>query len=720
MRYYQQSGVNDCGAACLTMLASHYRSYVSLGRVRELCKTDAMGANFAGLMEAAKKLGLSAKGFRGEVRNASLDAQLIFPFIAQVKVIIDGQSCDHFVVLRRISRGSVEIWNPDPAKGRQRLSRRDFLAIWTGYVLMVTPAEGFAPEKGKGNVLLKFLPLLVPHRKTLVIVGLASILLVVFGVLSAFYYKYVVDEIIVSKAEFTLSALSIGVLVVAITQALVDAGRNLLINFCAYKMDLQLSFSYVAHILKLPLSFFDSRMTGEIISRLGDIQKIRAALSGTFLSLMVDGLLLLVIGPILFNISGTLFAVLVITALTMGVLIFIFSLLYVKSYTRLRNEEAAANSSLVETIGGAYTVKALNAEKTQLDQYEDKMMTAFWTLWRTGIYGILQGLFTVLISGVSSIVIFWLGSSAIIDDTLSFGALISFNALAAYFTGPLFRLVNLQASLQEAYVAAERVNDILELNPEQDYSRKFLKPQSLAGAIEFSHVSFKYGMRPPLYKDLSLRIEKGWRVGFVGPSGSGKTTLTKLLLKFYTPDEGAILIDGYDIRDMDIQTLRSRIGYVPQDVHIFSGTIADNIALHNPASSLEEIALAARRAGAAEFIDRLPERYNTRLSERGSILSGGERQRLALARALLGKPDILILDEATSNLDAISERSIHGLIESLGGSMTTLIIAHRLTTVKDCDTIFVMDQGAIVESGNHGELLAGEGLYKSLWENMIL
>jgi ATP-binding cassette subfamily B protein len=286
----------------------------------------------------------------------------------------------------------------------------------------------------------------------------------------------------------------------------------------------------------------------------------------------------------------------------------------------------------------------------------------------------------------------------------------------ALFTGPLFRHITIQPEIQEAYVAAERVSEILEMEVEQAGAAALLKPVSIAGEIDFSHVSFKYGMRPPVYTDLSVHIGKGQWAAFVGPSGCGKTTLVKLLLKFYNPEQGSVSIDGHDLRDMDAAALRDRIGYVPQEIYIFAGTIADNIALHNPSAPMEEIIAAAERAGANSFINNLPERYNTRLSERGSTLSGGERQRLALARALLCKPDIMILDEATSNLDSVSERIIHRTIEKLRGSMTAIIIAHRLTTIRNCDIIFVMDRGDIVESGSHDELLAKNGLYKTLWE----
>jgi ATP-binding cassette subfamily B protein len=404
----------------------------------------------------------------------------------------------------------------------------------------------------------------------------------------------------------------------------------------------------------------------------------------------------------------------------MSIFIFFFSKLFRKYFFKLRKEEAEVNSTLVEAISGAYTIKALNAEKAIGKIYEKKQMQAVWTGWKTARLTVWQRFFAGLINGVTSIVIFWVGSSGIIKDTFTFGTLLSFNSLLGYFTGPLFRMINIQPQIQEASVAAERVSEILDMDVEQPEDLQLLKPASFEGDIDFSHVSFKYGMRLPVYKDLSFHINKGQWVAFVGPSGCGKTTLVKLLLKFYNPDQGVVSIDNRDLLDIDTPTLRAHIGYVPQDIYLFAGTIAENIALHDPTAPMDDIVSAAEKAGADEFINNMPERYNTKLSERGSTLSGGERQRLVLARALLGKPDIIILDEATSNLDSVSERTIHQIIEKLRGSITTIIIAHRLTTVRNCDTIFVMDRGDIVESGNHEALIAKNGLYKTMLEGTVV
>ncbi|MDR3046091.1 MAG: hypothetical protein LBU51_00565, partial [Bacteroidales bacterium] len=506
MKYYQQLGVNDCAPACLAMIASYYKSYISIGKIRKLCKTDAMGTNLSGLIAAAENMGFKAKAFKGEISNKTLDSKIIFPFIAHIKIIYLDNMYDHFVVIRSIAKKNVEIWDPNPSVGKHIIEREAFLKTWTGHVLFLMPDSNFTPSKEKGNTLFKYAPLLLPYKKNLVIVCLASALLIIFGVLSSFYYKYVIDEIIITKAAFSLAALSIGILLIVIFQSVIEALRTILLNHLAYKADLQLDFSYLTHVLKLPIAFFDSMRTGEIISRFDDIEKIRDALSSTVLSIIMDSILLFVIGPILFRINAILFSIAAGNVLLISVIIYFFSKFYRKYFMKLRHEEAGVTSTLVEIINGTYTIKALHAEQMVFDNYEKSKMCAIWTNWKTNNIRILQGVLTGVINGVTGILIFWIGSSDLIKDTFSIGALLSFNALSSYFTSPLFRLVNLQSNLQEAFVAAERVSEILEMDVEQQDGLKFLKPTILEGEIDFNHVFFRYGMRSPVYTDLSFHI----------------------------------------------------------------------------------------------------------------------------------------------------------------------------------------------------------------------
>ena len=338
--------------------------------------------------------------------------------------------------------------------------------------------------------------------------------------------------------------------------------------------------------------------------------------------------------------------------------------------------------------------------------------------WKLNHYGIANSFIINTLGALSNIFIFWLGVSSIIDGTMTFGMLIAFTSLLTYFSNPLLSIVNMQNSMQEAFVAAKRVGEILELESEYRNIETCIKPLRILGNIKFENVSFAYGSRKPIYKNLNLEIRAGEWIGIVGPSGCGKSTLIKLLLKNYQIQKGRILIDNNDISHIDTIELRNKIGYVPQDIFLFSGTIAENIALGRTGVSFEKIVKVAKKVGADTFIENLPKKYETILGEHGTGLSGGERQRLALARALIENPNLLILDEATSNLDNVSENEIHGIIKKLRDeNITVIIIAHRLSTVMNCNKLFVMDNGHIVQSGTHEELVKKNGLYKKLWES---
>lgn len=706
--------MTDCGAACLAMIASHFGKDLNIAEVRGSSSTDIIGTNMMGMVQGAAKYGLNARAVKG-TKEAVTESTPV-PFIAHMHIDReDGDWVDHFVVVRKIHKNKIELWDPDPLYKKEKISFEDFFKSWTGYALFLEPCVTFK-KTTKKNLLIKFLPVLLSHKKVLCYSFLCSTMLLVFGIVSSFYYKYIFDEVIFSKVSFSLNTLSVGILIVVIIQSVVGAIRSVFLSHFSYKTDLQLNFSYLSHIFHLPLSFFESRKSGEILSRLGDLDKIKQTLSSAALSGVMDLVMLLVSGPILWNINGTLFSISIATVLLVSAVSVIFSKVYRSYYSKIMGQNADVQSYLFESLNGVATVKALNAEDLVHDEYEKKKMKAVSSSWKVNKYGISQGLISGIINGASGILVFWIGSSFIIKGSLSFGTLITFNSLLGYFTGPLFRLVNIQNSVQESLVAAERVGEILELEGEQIDGRNYIKVDKIAGHIQLNNVTFRYGSRLPVYENLSLEIKPGSWTAFVGPSGSGKSTLVKLLLKFYEAEKGTILLDGKDIRDLNTKSLRSRIGYVPQEIFLFSGTVRENISLHKPDATLEEVIEASKKAGAHEFIDRLPRRYDTVLGEHGGGLSGGEKQRLALARAMLGNPSLIILDEATSSLDTVSEMEIYKIIRKLRSeNITVIIIAHRLSTVKNCDNIFVMKGGKIIQSGTHEDLLKEEGLYKEMW-----
>ena len=718
MKYVQQLDITDCGAACIAMVVSHYGKKLSIAELRDSAGTDIIGTNVNGMLIASKKFGMKATAVKGT--KEAITTKLMVPFIVHMHIVRNDENwVDHYVVVKTIKKKHIYIWDPDPVYKKHKFSYEEFFKYWTGYAIFLEPDVDFKKSDKTENLLLKFIPVFLPHKKLLAFSFLSSILLLAFGIITSFYYRYIFDEVVYSKAAFSLHTLSLGVMLVTVIQCVVGCVRSILLSHFSFKTDLQLNFSYLSHIFNLPLSFFESRKSGEILSRLGDLDKIKQTLSNAALSGVMDAVMLVVSGPILLGINAKLFGISIATVLIVSVISMIFAKIYRSYYSKTMSQNADVQSYLYESLNGVATVKALNAEQTVNEEYEKKKMTAVNTSWTLNKYGISQSLITGLINGISGILVYWIGCSSIIGGTMSFGTLITFNSLLGYFSGPLFRLVNIQNSVQEALVAAERVGEILELEKEKDEKRKYLVPEKINGHIKFEDVTFAYGSRRPVYEHLNLEIAAGNWTAFVGPSGCGKSTFVKLILKFYEAQEGKIFLDGNDIRDIDSTYLRSKIGYVPQDIFLFSGTVAENISLHNQNATLEEIMEAAKKAGADEFIQKLPKRYDTVLGEHGGGLSGGEKQRLALARALLGNPSFLILDEATSSLDTVSEMEIHKVIKNLRSeNIAVILIAHRLTTVEKCDKIFVMKDGKIIQSGSHKELLKEDGLYKEMWSEV--
>lgn len=717
MKYIQQLDETDCGAACISMIASNFKSNIRISKIRDIAGTDKVGTNLNGMLVAAKQLGFNARALKGERKNLSPD--LPTPFIAHFSIKNGQDELLHYVVVNKIKKDKVFIYDPNPTYGKCSYSIEKFCEMWSGYCIFLFPSSDYKIQNDeKKGFLLKFLPLLKPHTNLLIVVCLISLILTILGILSSFYFQYVIDEVIYSNSYNTLIALSIGLLSVTLFKVLLSAVRSYMLNIFSIKVDFQLIFSYFSHVLHLPVQFFDTRKTGEILSRMQDAQKIRDALTDAAISIIMDTLMVFVVGIALFLRNRTLFFISLFMVPVSSAIIWITAKPFAKQYRKAMTENAEVQSCLIETMNGSTVIKAINASEYAFREYERLQTKSIWTSYKLTLWQIFRNIFTTLINDWGNNIIFWIGSYFILKDQMSLGELISFNSLLAYFLVPLNRLINLQPNLQEAFVAADRIGEILEIKEEFNEEGRYLKPEKIEGAIEIKNVDFTYGTRRQILNNVNISIKKGQWVALVGESGSGKSTLVKLLLKFYKPQKGEILLDQNNLEDIDTFYLRGKIGYVPQDIYLFSGTIADNIALHKSDASIDEIIDAAKRAGAHDFISKQPERYNTRLSERGASLSGGEKQRIVLARALLGNPEILIFDEATSNLDNISEHNIHETLKNLRNEkITTILIAHRLTTVINCDNIFVMQNGQIVETGNHNELLSKNGFYKSLWES---
>lgn len=701
-----QHDETDCGAACVSIILKFYGKSVPLRRIRSVCGTDSVGTSGYGIVKGAEKFGLSAKGLMSPEKD-KLDS-IPLPAIFHVR-----EKVEHYVVVYRITKKSVYI--SDPAEGLKKMPVEDFTKWWTGVFFILFPTGDF--EKGNENrgLLLRFAYLLKPHKRFVGEVLLASLLLSLFGVFISFYFRFLIDEVLYSQVRSTLNLCSICYLVIIVFQTVIEYCRSQIILYLGTKIDVSLLSDFFNHLLHLPLSFFSSRKTGEILSRINDAETVKNAVSSTTLGIVMDSFMLVVGGFFLFKMGMSLLPVSIVPVVISAVVVWIYSGPFKRKIKSRSISEADKNASMYESINGIATIKGLSTEDKAYLRVEEKIVLAAEKGLELGKLGNFQNALQNLISGLGTLSLYWLGSFMIFDGKITLGQLISFNTLSGFFLGPLKRLLTMQLHLQEVMISAERLTDIIDMEEECPDEERLEEVENLRGDIEFKNVTFSYGTRGRAVENVSFVIPEGKKVAFVGSSGSGKTTLLKLLMKFYKLEEGQILIDGKDISELKTSSYREKIGYVPQESLLFSGTISENIAWGCENPEPKKIIASSMASQSYDFIQRLPEKFNTYVGEHGSTLSGGERQRLAMARILMRNPQMLVLDEATASLDSISEKAIMDTIFTRIQGRTVIMVAHRLSTIKDCDLIYVFNKGQLVEQGSHFELMLKNGFYKELW-----
>lgn len=684
-----QNDISDCGAACISTIAEYYGLRISVTKVRELAGTDTGGTTAFGLITAARSLGFEAKGV--EIYEIEQLAEMELPVIAHV--VIDNKLM-HYVVIYSIDKGVIKAG--DPREGMTTYTFEEFKSIWTGRVILMKPGKDFKKGEIGTGVFPVFLSLLKSQKKKLSAIFIISLIYTALGIAGTFFIKYIFDDILVDKLIWKLNFTAVVFLSMFLVQQLFNLLRSFLLVKLSVSIDSTLMLEYYKHVLKLPMRFFSSRKVGEIISRFMDASRIREAISGATLTLMIDSVMAAAGGIILYIINPVLFFISVIILLIYAVLVMFFKN-PVKNINKVQMENNAELSSyIVESLEGIETVKVCHAEEKAEKETEKRFNTLIKSVLKGSYIDIALVFSTVFISGAGAIIILWAGAYQVITGKISAGQLLAFNSLLVYFLDPVKHLINLQTDIQTAVVAAKRLGEILELEKEKELEggSKAVVPL-LSGKIEYKNVCFRYGGRKPVLRNVNLSIEPGERVAVVGESGSGKTTLAKLLIRLYPVESGQISISGVDIRDMELSVLRERISFVPQNSFLFSGTIRENIRFNCINATDREIIDASRTAGAHDFIESLQLKYDTPVGENGVNLSGGQKQRIALARALLRKPDILILDEATSNLDPNTEKIVANAIRSLDRKMTIIVISHRASTISSCDRILALENGEI-------------------------
>lgn len=700
---------SECGAACLAMVLSYYGRNTGVSECRELCGAGRDGVTALNIVKAARAYGLEVKAYSLEPSDLR---HVHVPAIAH-------WNRNHFVILEKWTPERITII--DPGVGRRRIRPNEFKTAFSGVLLEAVPGAGFERGQKLGRrTWREYLgyALRTPGvRGTLVQVLLASLILTMLGLVVPFSIKVLVDQVLLFQMDSAIAVLGLGAAAVGLSQLVLSYLRATLLIYLRAKLDSRMMLKFFEHTLSLPLQFFQQRASGDLLMRLGSNATIRELLTGQTVSVILDGSLTLVYAAILLLMAPQFGAV----ALTIGMIQVAMLLFSTRRMHSLMQQDLATQAEsqgyLVETLTGIATLKAAGLEHRATERWSDLFFKQLNVSLRREQLTAVIGTVSSTLNVVSPLLLLLAGAMSVLAGSMTLGTVLALSAMASSFLTPLASLVSTIQQLQTVGAQFERIADVVQAEPEQDTERVRPAPP-LKGCIELRDVSFRYDSTGPwVLRNISLIVHPGQKVAFVGRTGSGKSTLAKLLLGLYEPTEGQIFYDGLPLHELNYRTLREQFGAVIQESFVFSGSILQNISLHDPSMPTEEVVESTKMAAFHEDVMKMPMGYETLVAEGGDALSGGQRQRLSLARALANKPVLLVLDEATSHLDAATENVVSRNVSRI--SCTRVVIAHRLSTIRDADVIFVVDDGEIVEQGSHEELLSIGERYAALVQGQL-
>jgi subfamily B ATP-binding cassette protein HlyB/CyaB len=605
------------------------------------------------------------------------------------------------------------------ATSPEKLSRAEFEAQFAGTLVLMTTRERLAGAKRSFDVSW-FIPALVRYRHILRDVLIASFFLQLIGLITPLFFQVVIDKVLVHKGLTTLEILAIGLLVVSIFDVVIGGLRTYMFSHTTSRVDVELGSKLFSHLTHLPLAYFQARRVGDSVARVRQLETIREFLTSSALTVVLDLFFAIVFLAVMYLYSPRLLLIVLITLPLYGGIVMVIAPLLRRKLDEKFMRGAENQSFLVESVTGVETLKAMAVEPQMQSRWERQLAGYVKSGFEAAMLANWGRQSIELVQKVSTVALLYFGAKLVIEGGLTVGELVAFNMLAGQAAGPILRLAQLAQDFQQARIAVDRLGDILNAPTEPQTSATRANLPALRGKIRMDHITFRYRPdRPEVLSDVDLEIAPGEVLGVVGPSGSGKSTLAKLVQRLHSPERGRMLVDGVDLAMVDPAWLRRQVGVVLQENILFNRSVRENIALGDPAMPMERVVAAAELAGAHEFILELPEAYDTCIDERGGNLSGGQRQRIAIARALAMEPRILIFDEATSALDAESEAIIQRNLKLMAAGRTLIIIAHRLSAVRQADRIITLERGRIVESGTHATLLASQGRYASLYSKQM-
>ena len=696
----------DTGLASLVIVAKYHNIPAEMHQLERAYVLEAGAVDTTTLVRAARDLRLKVRAY--ENVTAQRLPQLVFPAIIRMKngryIVIMGMNEQHMVICD-------PTYSPQPLEA----NREKVLAEWSGEVMLFTrrfQLEEKVKEFGFGW----FLPVIAKYSRYLRNVLVISFLLQLLGLASPFFTQVIIDKVLVHRSAGALDILILGMILTAVFQNWMTALRGYLFTNITSKMDVALSSHLFKNITALPIKYFSKWQVGDVVSRAGELENLRSFLTGSSLTIVLDIVFAIIyLGVMLFY--SRILSLVVLIILPLFVLL---NVVVAPVYKRLINERFLIGSEnqsfLIEAITGIHTVKSSSVESNFIRRYEEILARYVKSVFAVINLANIAGSIGMFLQQIFNLAILWVGAIYVMDHEITVGELIAFQMMAGQLIAPIMRLVNMWQYFQQTRVSMERLGDIMNEKTEPAFNPNRTTLPNIQGQISLDKVNFCYSPESGnVLQNMSLEIPAGMKVGIVGRSGSGKSTLTKLIQRLYLPETGRILIDGVDIAQVEPAWLRRQIGVVLQDSMLFGGTIEENIRIACPNASHEDVVAAAKLAGADEFIEEMTHKYDTFVGERGTLLSGGQRQRISIARALISDPRIIIFDEATSALDYESEKKIMDNIGPISEGRTMLMIAHRLSTVRDCDAIVVIDHGHIVEAGSHDQLLERKGAYYHLY-----